>query len=301
MDDGLVIETRELSKRYDERIVAVDNLIAACASARSTASSAQTAPARRQPCGCCSGLARPDLGTRARLGAAPGSPASLARVGSADRVADLLPLPVREGQPARTRPLLWHCRGADRCGPRVGRPRHARRRPASGRTRKVKQRLGIAGALLKDPEFLILDEPTNGLDPAGMAEMRSFIRNLGQGRRTVLLSSHLMTEVEQVSDRVGVIPAAKSCRGNGGRAARTREPAVRAEPLAEAELARRRSGKSSRSRVSTAASASRPTRPPHRRSTGRWWRPGSQLPSFAPSATRSRRSSSSSPREGDES
>jgi ABC-type multidrug transport system ATPase subunit len=69
----------------------------------------------------------------------------------------------------------------------------------------MKQRLGVAAALLKDPELLILDEPTNGMDAAGMAEMRSFIRNLGRSRRTVLLSSHLMGEIEQVCDRVGVI------------------------------------------------------------------------------------------------
>ena len=69
----------------------------------------------------------------------------------------------------------------------------------------MKQRLGVAAALLKDPELLILDEPTNGLDPAGMAEMRAFIRSLARGGRTVVLSSHLMGEVEQVSDRVGVI------------------------------------------------------------------------------------------------
>jgi ABC-type multidrug transport system ATPase subunit len=69
----------------------------------------------------------------------------------------------------------------------------------------MKQRLGVAAALLKDPELLILDEPTNGMDAAGMAEMRSFIRNLGWSRRTVLLSSHLMGEIEEVCDRVGVI------------------------------------------------------------------------------------------------
>ena len=69
----------------------------------------------------------------------------------------------------------------------------------------MKQRLGIAAALLKDPDLLILDEPTNGIDPAGMAEMRTFIRELAGGHRTVLLSSHLMAEVEQVCDRVGVI------------------------------------------------------------------------------------------------
>src|SRR5690606_6576483 len=60
-------------------------------------------------------------------------------------------------------------------------------------------------ALLKDPELLILDEPTNGLDPKGMAEMRELIRSLGSGQRTVILSSHLLAEVEQVCDRVGII------------------------------------------------------------------------------------------------
>jgi ABC-2 type transport system ATP-binding protein len=69
----------------------------------------------------------------------------------------------------------------------------------------MKQRLGVAAALLKDPRLLVLDEPTNGLDPAGMAEMRTLIRRLGASGRTVLLSSHLLGEVEQICDRVGVI------------------------------------------------------------------------------------------------
>src|SRR4051794_13981911 len=71
----------------------------------------------------------------------------------------------------------------------------------------MKQRLGLAAALLKDPELLILDEPTNGLDPAGMAEMRDFIRSLAAGGRTVLLSSHVMGEIEQGCDRVGGVRA----------------------------------------------------------------------------------------------
>ncbi len=69
----------------------------------------------------------------------------------------------------------------------------------------MKQRLGLAGALLKDPDLLILDEPTNGLDPAGMADMRVTIRKLAADGCTVLLSSHLLGEVEQICDRVGVI------------------------------------------------------------------------------------------------
>jgi len=69
----------------------------------------------------------------------------------------------------------------------------------------MKQRLGVAAALLKDPKLLILDEPTNGLDPAGMADMRRLIKRLGASGKTVLLSSHMLGEVQQICDRVGVV------------------------------------------------------------------------------------------------
>jgi ABC-type multidrug transport system ATPase subunit len=69
----------------------------------------------------------------------------------------------------------------------------------------MKQRLGIACALLGDPEVVFLDEPTNGLDPAGVAEVRELIRGLGRGGRTVLLSSHLLSEVQQVADSVAIL------------------------------------------------------------------------------------------------
>ncbi|WP_406514864.1 ATP-binding cassette domain-containing protein [Streptomyces sp. NBC_00873] len=69
----------------------------------------------------------------------------------------------------------------------------------------MKQRIAVAAALLKDPALLILDEPTNGLDPEGMASMRELITGLRRDNRTVLLSSHLLAEVEHVCDRVGVI------------------------------------------------------------------------------------------------
>jgi ABC-type multidrug transport system ATPase subunit len=69
----------------------------------------------------------------------------------------------------------------------------------------MKQRLGVAAALLGEPELLILDEPTNGLDPAGMADMRALIRSLAGNGHTILLSSHMLGEVQQICDRVGVI------------------------------------------------------------------------------------------------
>ena len=64
------------------------------------------------------------------------------------------------------------------------------------------QRLALAAALMHDPELLILDEPTNGLDPAGMREFRGLIRELGASGKTVFVSSHLLNEVEQMCDDV---------------------------------------------------------------------------------------------------
>lgn len=70
----------------------------------------------------------------------------------------------------------------------------------------MKQRLGIANAIMHEPELLILDEPTNGLDPIGIAEVRKFIKNLCQEKGiTLLISSHILTEIEQLADTIGII------------------------------------------------------------------------------------------------
>ena len=69
----------------------------------------------------------------------------------------------------------------------------------------MKQRLGIAAALLPDPELLILDEPTNGLDPAGIVEIRDLLRRLAADGRTVIVSSHLLSEVEAICDHLVII------------------------------------------------------------------------------------------------
>lgn len=73
----------------------------------------------------------------------------------------------------------------------------------------MKQRLGIAIALLNHPKLLILDEPTNGLDPIGIIELRDLIRSFPQKGITVILSSHLLSEVEQVADHIGIIANGK--------------------------------------------------------------------------------------------
>jgi ABC-2 type transport system ATP-binding protein len=74
-----------------------------------------------------------------------------------------------------------------------------------GYSHGMKQRLGIAGALLRDPKLLLLDEPTTGLDPAGMRDMRVLVHRLAEDGLTVLLSSHLMDEVEDLCDRVAIV------------------------------------------------------------------------------------------------
>ena len=83
---------------------------------------------------------------------------------------------------------------ADRARDRVG-----------GYSHGMRQRLGIAGALLRAPRLLLLDEPTTGLDPAGMRDMRALVRRLADAGITVLLSSHLMGEVEELCDRVAIV------------------------------------------------------------------------------------------------
>ena len=69
----------------------------------------------------------------------------------------------------------------------------------------MRQRLGLAAALLKDPALLVLDEPANGLDPAGMREMRMLFRQLGDEGRTVFVSSHQLGEIQQICDRVAIL------------------------------------------------------------------------------------------------
>ena len=69
----------------------------------------------------------------------------------------------------------------------------------------MKQRLGLAAALLKDPDLLMLDEPANGLDPAGMREVRQLLRQLADDGRTVFVSSHVLAEIESTCDRVAIL------------------------------------------------------------------------------------------------
>ena len=102
------------------------------------------------------------------------------------------------------------------------------RRNAGRFSTGMKQRLGLAMALLHRPRFVILDEPTNGLDPAGMREIRALLRSLVENGTTVLLSSHLLNEVEQVCDRIAVLSKGRVvAQGRVDELLKGRKPAVR--------------------------------------------------------------------------
>jgi ABC-2 type transport system ATP-binding protein len=100
----------------------------------------------------------------------------------------------------------------------------------------MKQRLGLASVLMKDPQLLVLDEPANGLDPAGLKEVRDLLRSLADEGRTVFLSSHLLGEVQSICDSVAIIargrliaqgPVEEVLAVRGGNAFVVRSPKVR--------------------------------------------------------------------------
>ena len=111
----------------------------------------------------------------------------------------------------------------------------AARRAVKGYSTGMRQRLALAAALLGDPEVLLLDEPANGLDPEGIRWLRGFLRERAAEGRTVLVSSHVLAEVEQTVDDVLIISAGKLlAQGPVGQLGRGTAPVIRARsPQAE--------------------------------------------------------------------
>ena len=204
MNGNHVIEMDGLSKRYDD-IVAVDHLDMRVRRGEVYGFLGPNGAGKTTTLRMLLGLIRPTSGDAVVLGAAPGSSESLRQVGAMIETPAFYPH--LSGRDNLRVVAMYAGVPETRVGPALEQVELADRAHDTFRSYSLgmKQRLGVAAALLKDPALLILDEPTNGLDPAGMAEMRSLIRRLGHGDRTVLLSSHLMTEVEQICDRVGVI------------------------------------------------------------------------------------------------
>ena len=155
------------------------------------------------------GLVRPTSGSAEVLGLRPGDPAALGRIGMLVETPAFYPyLSGRDN----LRVMARYRGVADAAVEKVLRAVDLFDRSGdkfSKYSLGMKQRLGVASAMLGDPELLILDEPTNGLDPAGVSDMRRLIRALADAGHTVLLSSHMLAEVQQLCDRAGVISKGK--------------------------------------------------------------------------------------------
>ena len=208
LDDGLVVETRGLTKNYGER-VAVDGLDLRVRRGEVYGFLGPNGAGKTTTLRMLLGLASPTTGSATVVGAVPGTPDGLGRIGAMIEAPAFYPfLSGRDNLTVMAKHAGVPLSRIDDVLSEVDLLPRADDKFATY-SQGMKQRLGVAAALFKDPDLLILDEPTNGLDPAGVAEMRTLIRTLGRGERTVLLSSHLLAEVEQICDRVGVIRGGK--------------------------------------------------------------------------------------------
>lgn len=150
------------------------------------------------------GLSRPSSGVVLVLGAKPGHPAALRQVGFVGEQGFYPFLSGRDNLRALARRIGIGDRDADAALERLGLA--ARGRDAyGGYSLGMRKRLEIAAALMKQPRVLLLDEPSNGLDPVGQLQIREVIKELATDGRTVLLSSHDMEEVESLCGRVGIL------------------------------------------------------------------------------------------------
>jgi ABC-type multidrug transport system ATPase subunit len=205
----VLVETRGLTKHYPNGIVAVDDLDLVVHRGEVYGFLGPNGAGKTTTLRMLLGLIRPTHGTAHVAGGEPGSPASLVRVGAI--VESPAFYPYLSGYD-NLRLLATYCgvphERIDAALDQVELTPRARHK-FSTYSMGMKQRLGIAAALIKEPELLILDEPTNGLDPQGMADVRNLIISLGKGHRTVLVSSHLLGEVEQMCTRIGVIRKGK--------------------------------------------------------------------------------------------
>jgi ABC-2 type transport system ATP-binding protein len=204
-----VVTTHNLTKRYGASITAVDNLDLEVHRGEVFGFLGPNGAGKTTTLRMLLGLIRPTSGSAIVAEHRPGDPEGLRRIGSLIESPAFYPyLSGREnlkvmadyaGVPQiRVNAALEEVDLLDRA-----------KDPFGVYSMGMKQRLAVAAALVKDPELMILDEPTNGLDPQGVVEMRALLRRLGSGERTVMLSSHLLNEVQQISDRVAIIRKGK--------------------------------------------------------------------------------------------
>jgi ABC-2 type transport system ATP-binding protein len=207
MTDNIVV-TEALTKRYGERL-AVNDVGLTVRRGEVYGFLGPNGAGKTTTLRMLLGLVRPTSGAARVLGHEPGFPLAMARLGALVEGPGFYPyLSGRDNLR-----VLARYRGLDGTDVEAALDRVDLRERGGDRFKSysmgMKQRLGVAAALLGDPELLVLDEPTNGLDPAGMADMRRLIVELAGHGQSVLLSSHLLNEVEEICDRVGVISAGR--------------------------------------------------------------------------------------------
>jgi len=245
---GARIEIRNLSKRFGD-ILAVDNLSFDVQPGRITGFLGPNGAGKTTTLRLALGLVRPTSGT-ATIGGIPYGRLHqpLRVVGSALEATNFHP-----GRSGRDHLLVL----ADTAGMRASRVDEllglvglsdAADKRAGGYSMGMRQRLGLAAAMIGDPRVLLLDEPTNGLDPDGIRWLRGFLRELSSQGRTILVSSHLLAEVEQTADDVVIINRGRlitsgpisELHGSGTAVVRTSDPAALAQALlAQAQLTSR--------------------------------------------------------------
>jgi ABC-2 type transport system ATP-binding protein len=227
----VAVETEGLTKRYGER-VAVDGLSLRLRAAMVTGFVGPNGAGKTTTIRMLLGLVRPTAGIGRVLGEPLGRPERfLARVGALVEAPAFYPgLSGRDNlrrlarvggiEARRVAEVLEVVGLADRAGDRFG-----------AYSLGMKQRLGVAAALLPDPSLVIRDEPANGLDPAGIRQMRALLRGLADSGTTVFVSSHLLSEIETICDQLVLIAGGRlRFQGPIGELLAEREPVLRAAP-----------------------------------------------------------------------
>ena len=210
---GAVVELEQLSKTFGKRVHAVRDVSLTVPKGEVYGFLGPNGAGKSTAIRMLLGLIRPSAG-HVRLWGQPVGPQTLKRVGSLVDGGTFYPfLSGRKNLQvlARTHGRAPDAR-IDRLLDEAGLGRDGERK-VKGYSTGMRQRLGVAAALLNDPDLVILDEPVNGLDAAGIQEMRALIRRLAADQgKTVFLSSHLLHEVQQVCDRVAIITKGRIVR-----------------------------------------------------------------------------------------
>jgi ABC-type multidrug transport system ATPase subunit len=203
-DDDTVVETHELTKRYGDRLAA-DRVSMTVRRGEVYGFLGPNGAGKTTTLRMVLGLVRPTSGSARVLDGPAGTAEATARIGALIEGPGFYPyLSGRDNLRVLTRYRGLPGSAAEEALERVDLADRADDKFKSY-SLGMKQRLGVAAALMGEPDVIVLDEPTNGLDPAGMQDMRRLIVELARGGQTVLLSSPLLDEVQEICDRVGVI------------------------------------------------------------------------------------------------